>query len=480
MRAPVAVGKQLAVLAAALGLCLVGACARKAPTSPARGADPLTAKLEPRVREALSRAKPGDRMRALLDLSEQVDLFQLRHRLDRRSRHERYQEVVARLEAVAARQQSRLAPRIEAALARGDLDYVKPVAIVNRLLLEGRAEAIVELARSEEAAYLWADWSSVQPPEAGVAGARTSRSAEDWLPQALGLEELWSSGITGRGVVVGILDSGVYGAHEQLRGRRLPGARGWFDPVEGSPEPYDSDTHGTLVLSIAVGGVPGGRRTGVAPEAWWTAGLANWRNHYSRWRMTEAADWMLRVARPDVLINAWSHDEGPCTAFDLPFINAWKAAGIVVVFAAGNRGPQPGSGEAPAQLAGAYPEAGPVLSVAALDRRGFVIPESSRGPSACNSPLFPALAAPGADLPHASPGGPDRYAVASGTSVAAAVVGGVAALLLQAVPEASPEAVERALLQTARDLPPAGADPVSGRGAIEPRAALDYLRRHPR
>jgi hypothetical protein len=155
--------------------------------------------------------------------------------------------------------------------------------------------------------------------------------------------------------------------------------------------------------------------------------------------MSEAADWVLRVARPDVLINAWSHEEEGCAGFDRPFIDAWKAAEIFVVFPVGNSGPAPGSGETPGILGGTLPDGGPVLSVAALTPDATVHPRSS-------------------------------------TSLAAAVLGGGAALLLEAVPEATPEELERALLATARDLPPPGRDNESGAGALDLEAALKRLR----
>jgi subtilisin family serine protease len=230
------------------------------------------------------------------------------------------------------------------------------------------------------------------------------------------------------------------------------------------------------VLSLAVGSNPDGREVGLAPGARWAAAAANWRNYYSRWRMSEAADWVLRVARPDVLINAWSHEEDGCAGFDRPFIDAWKAAEIFVVFPVGNSGPAPGSGETPGILGGTLPDGGPVLSVAALTPGETVHPRSSRGPSPCGSPGFPSLGAPGTDLPHAALGSPSAYSSGTGTSLAAAVLGGGAALLLEAVPEATPGELERALLATARDLPPPGRDDGSGAGALDLEAALKRLR----
>jgi subtilisin family serine protease len=223
------------------------------------------------------------------------------------------------------------------------------------------------------------------------------------------------------------------------------------------------------VLSQAVGGGVTERVVGMAPGARWAAALANANNQYSRLRMTLAADWVLRFARPDVLVNAWSHDEGTCPAFDLPFLRAWRAAEIFVVFPAGNAGPEPATGEAPAQLPGAF-------AVGGLARSGEPLRASSRGPSACGDQLFPSLAAPAAELPFAFPAGERAYVAGDGTSLAAAVVAGGAALLLQAIPELSPAELEDALRTTARDVPPDGPDTATGAGALDLVSALARAR----
>jgi subtilisin family serine protease len=316
----------------------------------------------------------------------------------------------------------------------------------------------------------------VEVPEESA--APTGSSFRSWAIDAMKADRLWRQGLDGSGVVVATIDTGAFEAHEQLRGHRVPGERGWFDPVEGSAIATDRHGHGTGVLSQAVGENPDGRVVGVAPGARWAAALGNWKNFYSRSRMTLAADWVLRVARPDILVNAWSHDEGACIEFDRPFIDAWKASGIFVVFPAGNSGPLAATGESPAQLAGIFPDGGAVFSVAALLASGETYPQSSRGPSRCGSPAFPTLAAPGADLPIAAQSGPTAYLRGDGTSLSAGLVGGAAALLLQAAPETDPETLERVLRESARDVGPAGRDDATGAGAIDLPAALLLLRAH--
>jgi subtilisin family serine protease len=281
-------------------------------------------------------------------------------------------------------------------------------------------------------------------------------------------------------VVVAAIDTGVFGDHEQLRGRMVPDGKGWLDPVEGRQEPYDSHGHGTSVLSLAVGANTAGRVVGVAPEARWAVALGNRDNYYSRSRMTIAADWVLRTVRPDVVINAWSDSHGECSRFDLPFINAWKAAEMFVVFPAGNSGPEAGTDESPANLTGTLPRGRPVFSTGGLDRDGAglkVFELSSRGPNSCSGEPFPSLSAPGAELPFAYPPLSDGYGIGNGTSLAAGLVGGAAALLLEAAPELGPDELERILIKTARDLPPAGHDPDTGAGILDLAAALAEVRK---
>ena len=443
--------------------------------------DPAS-KIESRFHERLLEAPRGEHFRALVDLTEQVDLLRLISSPAHAGRDKAFRRAatIGALERVAERQQARLRPEIDRLLEEGELDYVRPIAIVNRLLVEGRAPGLLALSRLPEVARICSDWTSHErngrlATPAGSTPAVGERF-RSWAISAMGADRLWEQGLRGDGVVVGTIDTGVYGEHEQLRGRSLEGGRGWFDPVQGIAKPYDSHGHGTSVLSIAVGGNPQGQVVGVAPAARWATALGNWRNHYSKWRMSEAADWMLRVARPDVLVNAWSNDEEECSDFDLPFINAWKAAEIFVVFPAGNAGPGRATGEAPASLVGTLPDGGPVFSVAALARDGWVHPESSRGPSTCGSPAFPSLSAPGSDLPFASTGSPSAYRTGSGTSQAAGLVGGAAALLLQADPELGPAELERILLETTREIPPPGRDDASGAGSVNLPVALERVR----
>jgi subtilisin family serine protease len=478
-----------------LGLLAASGCAPGARTSSAAastGVLPLSpratssGRFEGDFGKELSGADPKRRFVALVDLTEQLDVRTYGRRLRRSgiSKEARRAALVEALERVAERQQARLRPLLDRLVVEGSAGFVQPVAIVNRLVVEGTPTALAALAASAEVAIVRPDWTSdrsaarASDASPGIA-VPLGDAFRSWAPDHMNAERLWSRGLDGRGVVVATIDTGAYEAHEQLAGRRVPGERGWFDPVEGTTVGTDRHGHGTGVLSEAVGGNPDHRVVGIAPAASWASALGNWHNFYSRSRMTLAADWILRTARPDVLVNAWSHDEGACSEFDRPFIDAWTASGIFVVFPVGNAGPAPATGESPAQLAGIYPDGGPVFAVAGLERSGSADPLSSRGPSRCGSAMFPSLAAPGSDLPMAALGGPRAYLVGRGTSLSAGLLGGAAALLLQAVPGADPEAIQRALILSARDVAPAGRDDATGAGAVDLEEALARLTRDP-
>ncbi len=446
---------------------------------------PAGSKFEGDFESRLGSAAADTPVRALLDLTEQVDLPRLCVALSAsgRDRRARGLAVVGALERTAERQQALLAPILDAMIADGALESWTGVAIVNRVLVLGKPVAILRLAERPEVARVLPDWTSdgrAALEQDAPAPTALGDRFDSWGVRSTGAETLWSEGLDGSGVVVASIDTGVSEHHEQLAGRRLEGSRGWFDPVAGSPRAADSHGHGTGVLSLAVGGNPSGRIVGIAPGARWASALGLYRNFYSRVRMTLAADWVLRVARPDVLVNPWSHNEGTCNAFDLPFINAWKAAGIFVVFPAGNAGPSAASGEAPASLGGTLPDGGAVFSVGGLLASGAVLEASSRGPSRCGAASFPTVAAPGANLPYALAGGSQDYAIGSGTSFAAAIVAGAAALLLEAAPSLEPGEVGHLLIDGCRDLPPSGLDDDSGSGAIDLVRSLERLRRlHP-
>jgi subtilisin family serine protease len=81
-----------------------------------------------------------------------------------------------------------------------------------------------------------------------------------------------------------------------------------------------------------------------------------------------------------------------------------------------------------------------------------------------------AVAAPGVDILLPAPS--RTYQITTGTSVAAAHVSGIAALLLDRNPSLTPQAVRKILLATAKDLGPKGRDDQFGAGLADAYRAI--------
>jgi subtilisin family serine protease len=139
--------------------------------------------------------------------------------------------------------------------------------------------------------------------------------------------------------------------------------------------------------------------------------------------------------------------------------NALAAAykkGMVLIAAAGNAGPS-----SPPLYPGADPN---VIAVTATDSRDAVFAGANRG-------NYVALAAPGVDVFAPAPDG--TYQLTTGTSVAAAEVSGIAALLIERNPALTPADVRRILTSTAKRLGPKARDPNYGAGLVN---AFDAVR----
>jgi subtilisin family serine protease len=429
------------------------------------------------LRQTLAGA-PGEKaLRVMVDLNVQVDLRRLGRALAGRRKADRRARMVAALEEVARRSQEALAPFLEEARRQGLVHTWQGFAAVNRLVVEATPAGIAALSRRPEVAAVAAE-TEVSGPVLAAAPSPQPPARTSWGIGAVGAPELWRRGLDGSGVVVGIIDSGASAAHEQLAAGFRGGARSWLDPRGRSAAPEDNWLgHGTGILSCAVGRNTGGVTVGVAPGAQWLACAGLPEGRYNNVLATICADWMLAQAQPDVLVIAWVLPTAGCDRSLQPLVDAWRAAEILPVFAAGNHGPAAETDRSPANYSRLYPGDRAALAVGGLARGGGLYAATSRGPSRCGAPAFPLLVAPAEDLPVAFPLSSSTYVQARGTSHAAGFVAGAAALLLQRHPEAAVSELEDALAGGAADLGDPGPDGAFGYGRLDVPAALAYLDR---
>ena len=284
----------------------------------------------------------------------------------------------------------------------------------------------------------------------------------------IGADRVWSQyGITGQGVVVGIIDTGIDYNDVALGGGFGPGFRveaGW-DFVNNDGDPMDDNLHGTHVAGIV--GANGAGLRGVAPDV-----------HFRAYKVLDQFGSGTEADVIAAIEQAVDPDQNPLTRDGVNVMNlslsgpgdaqaplsqavdVASEAGVVCVVAAGNSGRYLSIGT-PAAAAQA-------ISVGATDLQDRIAYFSSRGPLPGSYVLKPDVVAPGVDITSCIPGG--REKTLSGTSMAAPHVSGAAALLLQGHPDWTPRQVKAALMNTA--VRAQGGATERGAGRIDVPAAI--------
>ena len=279
-------------------------------------------------------------------------------------------------------------------------------------------------------------------------------------------------------VTVAVLDSGIDAGHPDLAGKLLA----FRDFIAEKHSPYDDYGHGTHVCgSIAgTGNMSDGLYAGIVPDARLIVGkILDKKGDGSVKKMAEAMRWILKsrdTYRTRVLnISIGTGDGYEKQEYDeirALLDEAWRQ-GIMIVCAAGNKGPADGS-----------------ISTLGMNRNIITVGchegwESHRFGHPCQlysgrgeiSEIYrkPDIVAPGTEIisckaaPYRGKTILDKYyCKKSGTSMATAIVSGCCALFFQRNPAESNEYCKRRLLQSARNLGEAWNK--QGYGMVEPTA----------
>jgi subtilisin family serine protease len=316
-------------------------------------------------------------------------------------------------------------------------------------------------------------------------------------------------GYNGTGVGVVVIDSGAAVTHDDLIGSNgAPVVDRFVDFVLGQGAAYDDYGHGTHVAGIIAGNGfdSAGARSGIAPGVRLTVlkVLDNKGNGYIS-DVIAALDYVanhqnelnIRVVNLSIAAGVYeSYTTDPLTVAAEKIVRR----GVVVVAAAGNNGRGPG-GQLRHGGVAAPGNAPSVLTVGASSHMGTfdrgddtIASFSSRGPSAIDYGAKPDLVAPGVGIESLSDFGSTLYSTRakyllpgtvatsylpylslSGSSMAAPVVTGTVALMLQANPSLTPNAVKAILQYTAERYD--GYDPLTqGAGFLNALGAVRLAR----
>ncbi len=325
-------------------------------------------------------------------------------------------------------------------------------------------------------------------PEVTKGTDEKTANALEWGIANINADDVWSRyGVTGAGITVASIDSGVQFDHPALvrayRGNNGDGTfdhnYNWFDAAgDCAAGPCDGDGHGTHTMGT-MAGADGANQIGVAPGVRWIAANGCCPTDAA---LIASGQWMLEPTdldgenpdaskRPHVINNSW----GTRLPSNDPFMEdvtlAWAASGIFGAWSNGNSGPACQTSGSPGSRSSNY-------STGAYDVNNTIASFSARG-AGQGGAVKPDISAPGVNVRSSIPGG--GYGSLSGTSMASPHLAGTVALLWSAAPALVGDvAATRALLDgTAIDTADAQCggtaddNNVYGEGRLDALALLD-------
>ena len=364
--------------------------------------------------------------------------------------------------------------KLELPLINGFSTYVEPenLRFLAEFLPKGTALTLNNKVKYPEIPQLMSDTDMI--PQGGV--GRIER-----LPN---IEKVWERGFTGAGKKIVVIDSGVH-PHADLKDKVVE----WVDfSTKKHKKMMDDYGHGTHVAGVAAGSgtKSNGEISGIAPDAD-IVGL----RITTKAEAIRALQWCVENKERldlDVVNMSLGEEARRGHAFDPWAVAVKKAteAGLTVVVAAGNEGPDPGSISTP----GIYPGA---ITVGAYDSKGTpetdddtVWRKSSQGPTiddlhkpdvlapgvAIFGPLSPKSHLDNEAFPHRG----DDYFAISGTSQATPMIAGLVSILKQANPALNTEDIKGILRKASGEAPVhpmLGTPAPDGAGLVDAEKALD-------
>lgn len=446
-----------------------------------------------RLQDALNRASENDYIKVLVLLRSQVDLAALDQQLysQKSSMQQRAYQVITALKQNAESTQGSLKSYLDSKLESFDVFTYQAFWISNLFTIEAKTQVVYELMNRLDVAEMDLDaLLELDKPEKVEGFVEGTESVEPGL-RIINAHLLWAQGITGQGRLVMDIDTGVFPNHPALnfkwRGNHVPSNQAWFDPA-GTTVPSDCDGHGSHTMGTMVGWSPTtGDTVGVAPDAEWIAAKTICSSPHTsnsvaafQWAIDPDGNPSTIDDMPDAINNSWYDPDvtNECSGIYKTTLDAVEAAGIAVVFSAGNNGPGTSTITKPKNINTNNVN---VMCTAAIDGASYlggntnpIASFSSRGPSLCGGTgsllIKPEVSAPGVSV--RSSGSATGYTVLSGTSMASPHVAGAVALLKQFAPNLTGKQILEALYNTAVDLGAAGEDNNYGMGLIDVYAAF--------
>lgn len=403
-------------------------------------------KITPELKTRLVNTGPEEKIKIIVHMAEHYPYDELKG-LSIKERAQLFKDIAKRSQQ----------PLIHFLLQFPDkVDSIKQFWVFNGFSLCATRDIIENISRCSEVSFI-----STTPKieiQSVKKGKAISGRPIEWNIQKVMADSCWTAGYCGDSIIIGHIDTGIDTSHPALRGKLIK----WRDFVNGQPNPYDDNGHGTHTAGIICGGDGPGPfpdDIGVAPGVKLVCAKAfSMFNTY----IHEAMEW-IAVLKADsgydirAVNNGWG---GPSPTLEFwEDCNTWKSLGILPLFAIGNYGPDSGTTGIP----GNYPLC---LGVGATNTGDTIVDFSSRGPAPDSTPwndpqywyrydwtlTKPDIVAPGVNIRSSEPDG--GYSYRQGTDMALSHISGAVAILCEKNPNLPPEELYNILLNNTDEIPP--------------------------
>lgn len=268
---------------------------------------------------------------------------------------------------------------------------------------------------------------------------------DGWPLEMMGAQTAWDAGLTGDGTRIGIIDSGIYRAHEELTGASVETGHNYLD---GSSDTSDSTGHGTFIAGLIAAAHNGKGIDGLAPDAVLVP-LKCFGERHTQVSYIVSAIWdSVKTYQCDILNMSFGMESDSTTLREAIDYAAEK--GVILCAAVGN------SGLSTLNYPAAYDS---VIGVGMVDSDGIVAAKSQRNESVW-------VTAPGNGLRGLDDSGPSSYRTSGGTSYSCPYVSAAAALLKQKYPRLTGDDMLDMLRRSAVDRGAEGYDTDYGWGLV--------------
>ena len=301
----------------------------------------------------------------------------------------------------------------------------------------------------------------------------------------LEVDKIWDSGITGSGIVVGVVDGGITAqgrtinpsdtSHPSWSGKLVPGVIGGWPTNDWGTTGVGWGWHGNMCSTDVLGMAKNSQIYDIRIASSTLSSTISAAISGFQWAINKHRS----DGTPHILTNSWGifqenwdpdYARNPNHPFTRKMLEALDE-GILILFAAGNCGGtcpdgRCGIDNGPGKSIWGANSHSKVITVGAVNKNEQFVGYSSQGPGALdpNKPDF-------CSVTHFK----GYFDSDSGTSAATPVAAGVVALLKQTNPSLTQLEAKKALMDTAKDIGPAGWDQHSGAGIIRAKAAYDQI-----